>query len=352
MSMSIYSLKELHKRNAITDQGLKELKPVAENFSFAVTEHMYQQINMDDANDPIAMQFIPTAKELNILPQEKSDPIGDDPHMTIKGLIHRYPDRCLLTPVHVCAVYCRFCFRREKVGAGSKLMSSEELETAYAYIREHKEIWEVILTGGDPLFLKPKMLDKILENLSSIEHLGVVRFHTRIPMVEPSRINATLLKVLQKRVSIYVVVHANHPNEFTAEAKKACRDLTSHGIPLLSQSVLLKGINDNIETLSSLMRCFIENRIKPYYLHQGDLAQGTQHFRTSIKQGRSLMRQLRGRFSGICQPTYILDIPGGYGKSPIGPNYLSELSDAPQGEAKYIVEDYNGNCHKYSECIE
>jgi lysine 2,3-aminomutase len=351
-SKSIHSLKELQKRNAITEKRVTELEPVVENFSFAVTENMYEQINLDDPNDPIGMQFIPTEKELNILPQEKSDPIGDNVHTKTKGLIHRYPDRCLLMPVHVCAVYCRFCFRREKVGAGSKVMSQDELELAYSYIREHKEIWEVILTGGDPFFLKPAMLDKILENLSSIEHVGVVRFHTRIPVVEPSRINAAMLKVLQKKIPVYVVIHANHANEFTVEAKKACHDLINHGIPLLSQTVLLKGINDNIETLSTLMKCFIQNKIKPYYLHQGDLAQGTQHFRTSIKHGQSLMRQLRGRFSGICQPTYVLDIPGSYGKSPIGPNYLTELPDDSPEKAKYRVEDYNGNRHSYNEYID
>ncbi len=352
MTKSIHSLKELRKRNVITDEDLKKLEPVAENFSFAVTEHMFSQINLADANDPIALQFIPSPKELNILAEEKSDPIGDNPHMVTKGLIHRYPDRCLLTPVHVCAVYCRFCFRREKVGARSKIMSADELEAAYAYITEHTEIWEVILTGGDPLFLKPEMLDKILSRLNAITHLGVVRIHTRIPVVEPSRINSALLQVLQRKLPVYVVIHANHPQEFTAEAKKACHDLTIQGVPLLGQSVLLKGVNDNIETLSNLMKCFIQNKIKPYYLYQGDLAQGTQHFRTSIKHGQSLMRQLRGRFSGLCQPTYIVDIPDGHGKSPIGPNYITELADDSSGQAHYNIEDYNGNWHAYKEYLE
>jgi len=348
MSKSIHSLKELAKRGFVKDLNISELEPVVENFSFAITNQMHKQIDLSNKNDPIALQFIPSPKELNILPQEKADPIGDNPHMTIKGLIHRYPDRCLLTPMHICAVYCRFCFRREKVGAGSKLMSKEELETAYKYIREHKEIWEVILTGGDPLFLKPEMLKQVIKNLNLIEHLGVIRIHTRIPVVEPSRINIEMLKALQQGKPVYICVHSNHPNEFTPEAKKACNDLTSHGITLLSQSVLLKGINDNIETLSSLMRCFIQNKIKPYYLHQGDLAQGTQHFRTTIQHGQSLMRQLRGRFSGICQPTYILDIPGGFGKSPIGPNYLQEIV-GESGSTNYIVEDYKGQRHNYTE---
>jgi len=234
-------------------------------------------------------------------------------------------------------------------------MTDEELEAAYHYLRTHDKIWEVILTGGDPLFLKPNRLNKILDQLSSIEHLGIIRIHTRIPVVEPGLINAEMLQCLQKKIPIYVVIHANHPNEFTIEAKKACHDLTEQGVPLLGQSVLLKGINDNIETLSSLMKCFLQNKIKPYALNHADLAQGTQHFRTSIKQGRALMKQLRGRFSGLCQPTYVLDIPGGYGKSPIGPNYLEvapilkEKSQGKKNQAQYLIEDYHGNYHQYDD---
>ncbi len=349
MSKPIHTLKDLYDNKLISNLEVTELKPVLENFSLAITGHMHKHINKNDKHDPIAMQFVPTIEELNIIKQEKSDPIGDNPHMTVKGLIHRYPDRCLLTPVHVCPVYCRFCFRREKVGSGSKVMSIEELELAYDYIEKHKELWEVILTGGDPLILRPNKLNEILDKLTKIEHLGVVRIHTRIPIVDPMRINSEMIKVLQKRIPVYVVIHSNHPKEFTEESKSACKNLTDNGIPLLSQSVLLKGINDNIETLSELMKCFIQNKIKPYYLHQGDLAQGTQHFRTSIEKGQNLMKELRGRFSGICQPTYVLDIPGGYGKSPIGPNYL--YSSKNKNNSKYVIEDYNGILHEYDEYI-
>lgn len=349
MSKKIGSLKDLYDHKLISIEDTKTLQPVLEKFSLAITQHMHAQIDMNDKNDPIAMQFVPNAKELNILPQEKADPIGDDSHMTVKGLIHRYPDRCLLTPVHVCPVYCRFCFRREKVGAGSKVMLEEELNLAYEYINKHKELWEVILTGGDPLILNPKKLNQILEKLSAIKHIGVIRIHTRIPIVDPSRINIEMLKAFQKSIPVYIVIHSNHPKEFTLESINACKDLINYGVPLLSQSVLLKGINDDIDTLSELMKCFIKNKIKPYYLHQGDLAQGTQHFRTSIRTGQKLMKQLRGRFSGICQPTYMLDIPGGYGKSPIGPNYLKLVTK--ENCTEYIVEDYNGIEHEYNEFI-
>lgn len=348
MGKVIHTLKELHKRNAIAEQDIHDLEPVVENFSMSITDHMYQQMNLQDANDPIVLQFVPSTKELDILAYEKSDPIGDNAHMKVKGIIHRYPDRCLLTPVHVCAVYCRFCLRREKVGTGSKLMSEEELAQAYAYIARNKEIWEVILSGGDPLFLKPERLNDIINRLSAIQHVGIIRIHTRIPVVDPERIDADMLKALSKDIPVYVVVHANHPKEFTPEAKKACHDLTRQGIPLLSQSVLLKGINDNIEILSDLMKCFVQNKIKPYYLHHGDLAQGTAHFRTTIKHGQNLMRELRGRFSGLCQPTYVLDIPGGHGKSPIGAHYLFEIGDICSAkDVRYIVEDFKGNRHVY-----
>lgn len=339
-----YSLKELHEKKQLSEDEINSLQPVIDRFSFAITDTLYQQIHSDDPNDPIAKQFIPDKEELNILPEELKDPIGDSSHSPVKGVVHRYPDRCLLMPLTICPVYCRFCFRREKVGQSENFLSSEELQAAYDYIFQHPEIWEVILTGGDPLFLNPKNLDRILHHLCEIPHLGVIRIHTRIPVALPSKINANLLKILKKKLPIYVAIHANHPREFTEEAQKACHDLANHGIPLLGQSVLLKGVNDDIETLSNLMRCFIKNKIKPYYLHHPDLAQGTSHFRVSLEKGQSLMKQLRGRFSGICQPSYVLDIPGGYGKSPINPTYIQKLSSSQDGQ-KYLIEDYLGNHH-------
>jgi lysine 2,3-aminomutase len=224
-------------------------------------------------------------------------------------------------------------------------MSPDQLEAAYAYIESHPEIWEVILTGGDPLILKPAMIKKILERLSTIEHVEVIRIHTRVPVVDSSRITSEMIAALQLSKPVYVVLHANHPDEFTPEAVAACAALVDAGIPMLSQSTLLKDVNDNIDVLSKLMRCFIRNRIKPYYLHQGDLVRGSAHFRTTIEKGQMLMKQLRGRFSGICQPVYVLDIPGGYGKMPIGPNYLSKNCSAADS---YCIEDYQGEVHTYS----
>lgn len=342
---NIFNLEDLAQEGFIESNAVKQLEEVTEKFSLSMTSQMGSLIEKQNNADPIALQFIPQVKELDITEQEHEDPISDGKYTTVKGIIHRYPDRCLFTPVHVCPVYCRFCFRREKLGPDSEALTPKELETAYEYLASHPEIFEVILTGGDPLILKPAKLRSILDRLAAISHIEIIRIHSRVPVVEPKRINKEMISALKINKPVYVVLHANHPNEFGTEAKQACAHLVDNGIPMLSQTVLLKGINDDIETLSNLMRCFLKNRIKPYYLHQGDLAQGTKHFRTTIKKGQSLMKALRGRFSGLCQPLYVLDIPGGYGKVPIAASYLQENVNQQE---HFIVEDYNGNFHEYS----
>jgi lysine 2,3-aminomutase len=259
--------------------------------------------------------------------------------------VHRYPDRVLLKPVHVCAVYCRFCFRREVVGHGRSL-SAIELKAALGYIRAHSEVWEVVLTGGDPLVLSPRRLGEIVQQLAAIEHVKVVRVHTRVPVVEPDRITPELVGALAAPgKATYVALHVNHARELSPKARAACARLVDAGIPMLSQTVLLRGVNDDAAVLGELMRALVESRIKPYYLHHGDLAPGTAHWRTSIEQGQALLRSLHGRLSGLCQPTYVLDIPGGHGKSPIGPSYLERV--ATDGAAHYEVEDFNGGRHVY-----
>jgi lysine 2,3-aminomutase len=289
---------------------------------------------------------VPDAAELRTQDGEASDPIGDDAHSPVEGIVHRYPDRVLLKLVHVCPVYCRFCFRREMVGPGKRpTLSRAALDAALDYIRTHPEIWEVILTGGDPLILSARRLREVTRALATIDHVKVIRVHTRVPVVAPDRVTAELVRALKvKGQSTYVVLHANHPRELSAPAREACARIVDAGIPMLSQSVLLRGVNDDAETLGALMRAFVENRIKPYYLHHGDLAPGTAHLRTEIAEGQDLMRALHGRLSGLCQPTYVLDIPGGHGKSPIGPCYLERL----QGAEGYLVEDFNGGPHVYA----
>ena len=315
---------------------------VAARYALAVTADVAELIDPSDPNDPIARQFVPDPAELDIKPEEMPDPTGDDRHSPVAGIVHRYPDRVLLKPAHVCAVYCRFCFRRERVGHGPAL-SKAELETALDYIRAHGEIWEVILTGGDPLVLSSRRLASIVEAVAAIDHIRIVRIHTRVPVVEPARITAALIRAIKAPgKATYVVLHANHARELTATARAACARLVDAGIPMLSQSVLLRGVNDDAATLGELMRALVECRIKPYYLHHGDLAPGTAHWRTDIEDGQALMRDLRGRLSGLCQPAYVLDIPGGYGKSPIGPSYVRAV-----GAKRHEIEDFRGCRHDY-----
>jgi lysine 2,3-aminomutase len=319
------------------------LARVAARYAVAITPAMEALIDPADPADPIARQFRPDVAELDRRPEELADPIGDDAHSPVDGIVHRYPDRVLFKPVHVCAVYCRFCFRREVVGPGAEqVLSRDAIQRALDYIRSRPDIWEVILSGGDPLVLSPRRLARIAEALASIEHVRVLRIHTRLPVADPARITDDLVAALRASgKATWVVLHANHPRELTRAARAACARLIEVGIPMLSQSVLLRGINDDPATLEALMRAFVETRIKPYYLHHGDLAPGTAHLRTTIAEGQALTREMRGRVSGLCQPAYVLDIPGGHGKSPIGPCYLDESEDG------FEVEDWQGGRHAY-----
>jgi lysine 2,3-aminomutase len=323
-----------------------EIEAVAARYAVAVTSDMAELIDVSDPRDPLARQFIPDPAELTVRAGETADPIGDEAHSPVAGIVHRYPDRVLLQPVHACAVYCRFCFRREVVGRG-RALSRPALAGALGYIRAHGEIWEVILSGGDPLVLSPRRVAEIVAALAAIDHVKVVRVHTRVPVVQPARVTPALVRALRvPGKATYVVLHANHARELAAAARAACARLVDAGIPMLGQSVLLRGLNDDAATLSELLRALVECRIKPYYLHHGDLAPGTAHWRTSIAEGQALLRELHGRFSGLCQPTYVLDIPGGHGKAPIGPSYLERI-DGGNGTARYEVEDFNGRRHAY-----
>src|SRR6266567_3391569 len=317
------------------------LERVAARYAVAISPDIADLIDRNDPNDPIARQLVPDVAELTTTPGERADPIGDDAHSPVEGIVHRYPDRVLLKPVHVCAAYCRFCFRREVVGR-ARALSRAQLDAAMAYIRGHREIWEVILTGGDPLVLSPRRLGQVVEMLAAIGHVKVIRVHSRVPVVAPARVTAALVRALRAPgKATYVVLHANHARELTSAARAACARLVDAGIPMLSQTVLLRGVNDDAGTLGELLRTLVECGVKPYYLHHGDLAPGTAQWRTGIDEGQALMRALHGRLSGLCQPTYVLDIPGGYGKSPIGPSYLARVA-GENGAARYEVEDFRG----------
>jgi lysine 2,3-aminomutase len=319
------------------------LQEVAHRYAVSVSPHLLSLVDPADPNDPIARQFLPSLEELKTLPEEMADPIGDAVHSPVSGIVHRHPDRVLFKVVAACPVYCRFCFRREMIGpAKENALSKEDFEAALAYIANHPEIWEVILTGGDPFILSPRRVAEVTGRLAAIAHVKVVRWHTRVPVTDPERVSDELVAALHAPgATTYVAVHANHPREFSPSATRAIARLVEGGVPLISQSVLLKGVNDDVETLAKLMCAFVENRIKPYYLHHPDLAPGTSHFRIGIEDGLALMCELRKRISGLAMPTYMLDIPGGFGKVPLESANIEKTAEG------WRIRDMRGRWHDY-----
>ena len=316
---------------------------VARKYAVSVSPTLLTLIDPADPADPIARQFLPSIEELRLLPEEHADPIGDAAHMPVPGIVHRHPDRVLFKAVSSCPVYCRFCFRRETIGPGkTPALSPEDFERAFAYIALQPQIWEVILTGGDPFILSPRRAGEITNRLAAIPHVKIVRWHTRVPLVDPERVTDALVEaLLAPGVTSWVALHANHAREFSPEARRAIARLRESQIALVSQSVLLKGVNDDVETLADLMRAFVENGIKPYYLHHPDLAPGTSHFRVGIEEGLALARALRARISGLAQPTYVIDIPGGFGKVPL------DSQSVERAEHGWRIKDFSGEWHDY-----
>ena len=343
MSRTLRTAKDLLEAGLIDANGLNAAAEVAARYAVAVTPAMAGLIDLADPADPIARQFIPDARELETRPEELADPIGDDAHSPVPGIVHRYPDRVLLKATHACPVYCRFCFRREMVGpGGEQALSGARLDAAIAYIRAHDTIREVIVTGGDPLILAPRRIAGITRRLGAIPHLDVIRWHSRVPVVAPERVTPALVEALQAPgKAVWIAIHANHARELTDAARAAIAMLIAGGFPLVSQTVLLKGVNADAETLGQLFRALVALRVKPYYLHHADLAPGTAHFRTTIAEGQAIMRALRGRISGLALPTYVLDVPGGFGKVPVGPDYVREVGGVA------TIEDVAGGRHSY-----
>lgn len=289
----------------------QNLTAVADKYTVRTTDY----VDSISAHPAIARQYMPDMRELDKTADEVNDPIGDYPHTPVKGIVHRYPDRVLLKPHHACAVYCRFCFRRDMVGRNGEALTAKDLERAFEYIASHKEIWEVILTGGDPMALSVRRLQNIIHKLNTIQHVEMIRIHTRVPVAAPEMVTAEMCEIIKSSDKpVTISVHCNHARELAQPAVNALKSLHQAGAMLVSQSVLLKGVNDDVKTLEQLFRALSVNRVKPYYLHHPDKAEGTAHFRLSLKRGLDIYEQLRGRLSGICIPHYMLDIPGGHGK--------------------------------------
>jgi lysine 2,3-aminomutase len=315
---------------------------VAKTYAVAVTPHIAGLIDGRGVDDPIGLQFIPDRRELEPRVDEISDPIGDDVHSPVPGIVHRYPDRVLLLPTLICPVYCRFCFRREKVGhVDGGVLTPDQLDRAFDYIAARPAIREVILSGGDPLGISDRRLGHILDRIDDIEHVETIRIHSRVPVADPARITPALVAILSRSKPVWLSVHCNHAREISPETEAALAALSRAGIPLLSQTVLLRGVNDSLDVMADLLRALIRCRVKPYYLHHADMAPGTAHFRTSIAEGKALMRNLRGRLPGYALPSYVLDIPGGFGKAPLGPDEL----DFETGQ----VTDWRGRVHQYDD---
>lgn len=344
---TLRSATDLAQAGLIRHDAVGALTAVAGRYAIAVTPDLAALIDRDDPADPIARQFVPSNAELVIHPAERADPIGDHERSPAKGLVHRYPDRVLLKVVGVCPVYCRFCFRREMVGpdAGTSLTDTE-VAAALAYVRATPAVWEVIVTGGDPWMLSPRRIAELTRAISDIGHVGVIRWHTRMPVASPARVGGELVAALRSGSKAVVVgLHVNHARELTPAARAAVSRIIDAGIPVVSQSVLLRGVNDDADTLETLMRALVAMRVMPYYLHHGDLAPGTAHFRVPIARGQALLDELRRRLSGIALPTYVLDIPGAQGKVPIADG---RVALAPDGS--FTVRDARGQSHRYEDC--
>src|SRR5215831_489585 len=307
------SIAALRAAGLARDADPAALAKVGARYAVAITPEMARLIDRSDAQDPIARQFIPDVRELHQAPDERADPLNEEGLSPVPGIVHRYPDRVLLKLTHVCPVYCRFCFRRETVGpGGTPLLAGAELDAALSYIAARPGVFEVILSGGDPFMLAPRRIREITERLAGIAHVKVLRWHTRVPAVAPERVGTALIDALRAgQRAVFVVLHVNHARELTPAAHSACAAILDAGISMLSQTVLLKGINDDAAILAELFRALVAWRIKPYYLHHADLAPGTSHFRTSVRAGQAIVRTLKRSLSGIAQPTYVLDIPGG-----------------------------------------
>ncbi len=346
---TLATLDDLVDHGLVAETSASALDGVAQRYSIAVTPEIAALIDRDDPNDPIARQFLPDAREAATLPGELADPIGDDVHSPLPGLVHRYPDRVLLKLLSVCPVYCRFCFRRETVGRGKgDLLPEREVTAALDYIARRPQIFEVILTGGDPLMLSARRLEAVSRRLADIPHVALLRVHTRAPTAAPDLVTQDRLTALRASgKTLFIALHVNHWRELSEPARAAIAKLGQAGAMLLSQTVLLKGVNDDVEVLERLMRDLASLGVRPYYLHHPDLAPGTAHFRLSLAAGRRLYAELARRVTSVALPAYVLDIPGGFGKARI-----AEDAAEPDGQGGWTIVDRNGEKRSYRDELE
>jgi len=341
---SVTTLSELKKYITLSEEDEKGIEQCLKTFRMAVTPYYLSLIDLDDPRDPIRLQCIPSAEELYFAPEESADSLHEDTDSPVKGLTHRYPDRVLFLITDRCASYCRHCTRRRFVGQTDNSMPKEQIDACIEYIRQHDEVRDVLVSGGDVFMQSDEMLEYIISSLRKIEHVEIIRLGTRMPVVMPQRITQQLCDMLKKYHPIWVNVHFNHPNEITPESAAACARLADAGIPLGNQSVLLAGINDCVHVMRKLVNGLVKIRVRPYYIYVCDLSLGLSHFRTPVSKGIEIIEGLRGHTSGYCVPTFVVDAPGGGGKVPVMPNYI--LSQTPR---KVILRNFEGVITTYTE---
>lgn len=338
----IDSLADLEARIRLSDEERAGVLLAGTKLAMAITPHFFNLIDKDDPDCPVRRQVIPRIEEGWTAPEELSDPCGEDSHMPVPGLVHRYPDRVLFLVTDRCASYCRYCTRSRVVSGVGEQQLETQWEPAFKYLEEHSEIRDVLLSGGDPLLFSDAKLDKILTRLRSIPHIEFIRIGSRIPIFLPQRITPELCAMLKKHHPLFISIHTNHPKELTTEVREGLVRLADSGIPLGNQSVLLRGVNDTPEIQKALVHKLLMCRVRPYYLYQCDLITGSSHLRTSVAEGVNIIESLRGHTTGYAVPQFVIDGPGGGGKIPVNPNYVVD-SD----QTRVTLRNYEGDIFDY-----
>ena len=340
----ITTLAQLEEHLTLTEEERSGVLLSGTKLAMAITPHFFNLIDPEDSGCPIRRQVIPRIEETFEDPDEMSDPCGEDSHMPVPGLVHRYPDRVLFLVTDRCASYCRYCTRSRVVSGVGEQELHIEFEAAFRYLERHTEIRDVLLSGGDPLLFSDAKLDALLTRLRAIKHIEFIRIGSRVPIFLPQRITPELCRMLQKHHPLWLSIHTNHPRELTTEVRDALSLLANHGVPLGNQSVLLRGVNDNADVMKSLVHKLLMCRVRPYYLYQCDLIQGSSHLRASVADGIEIIEQLRGHTTGYAIPQFVIDAPGGGGKVPVNPDYVVQ-----RDEQRVLIRNYEGKTFEYPE---
>ena len=344
LTHTINTMEDLKHVVNLTEEETFGVEHVKESIPLRITPYYAMLMDPDDEKCPVRMQAVPISSEMQRTQWDMEDPLDEDGDAPVLGLTHRYPDRVLFLITNQCSMYCRHCTRRRFSGQVGHAVPKPQLDAAISYIREHTEVRDVLLSGGDGLLVNDKILEYIISNLRAIPHVEIIRIGTRAPVVFPQRITDNLLDIMRKYHPVWINTHFNHPDEITAEAALACERLADAGVPMGNQSVLMRGVNDCPHIMKDLLHKLVKIRVRPYYLYQCDLSEGIQHFRTPISRGIEIMEQLRGHTSGYAIPTYVVDAPGGGGKIPVMPNYV-----VSQGHGKVVLRNFEGVITTYHE---